>query len=421
MLTAFNVQSYTLLQQAPTDSALALLQQISAQLDSFLVNPSFVNNTRPARSLDEIQPASRPPSSAVWINALFFSSLICSLGSASIALIVKQWLHELSSGLSGTSRESARLRQYRLNGLLKWHVGTMVLVPSILLQIALIMFLAGLVILLWTLNTAVAALASALMGSLVVYLSIVTVLPVFRWDCFYRHPLALLAYVAARAVRNGTRNFFIRFTRTLYNMCKIKLLDNLSDWFRFTHEMPTWRGREQSDISRTTGTLDRSIAAMAYTTTFSTRHLETLHTILSDLPEEELGPCFDDIFSAWERHWGHGARRHRTSIQREHLGRPLIYALRKMLTIDYKDLGTIKDQQLAFQLGRLLDRFMPSAALSDVDVCLTTLSALTASEASPSQSAFFALEQQLETYRLDGIRLTYRAIDTGQSSLHFAG
>ena len=118
---------------------LAALQQISTQLNSFTVNSPFVNATQQARPLDDT--SFQAPPSAVWINTLWFSSLICSLASASIALMVKQWLDQLRVGLSGTSRDSARLRQYRLNGILKWQVGSIIVVLPILLQLALLLFL----------------------------------------------------------------------------------------------------------------------------------------------------------------------------------------------------------------------------------------------------------------------------------------
>ena len=59
--------------------------------------------------------------------------------------MVKQWLHELSIGVSGsgTSRESARVRQFRLNSLRRWRVGGIVIIIPILLQLALFLFLAS--------------------------------------------------------------------------------------------------------------------------------------------------------------------------------------------------------------------------------------------------------------------------------------
>ncbi|KAI0690071.1 hypothetical protein C8T65DRAFT_556773, partial [Cerioporus squamosus] len=89
VLTAFNVQSYHLFQPAPTDPTLAVLQQISAQLNSFIV--SFVNSTQPARQKHTRPHPTRPPGLSMPINTLWFSSLVCSLASASLALMVKQW------------------------------------------------------------------------------------------------------------------------------------------------------------------------------------------------------------------------------------------------------------------------------------------------------------------------------------------
>ncbi|TBU59460.1 hypothetical protein BD310DRAFT_791839, partial [Dichomitus squalens] len=211
VLTAFNVQSYQTLQPASADSSTAVLQQIlSAQLSSFSVNLPSVNSTHIPRPLNEIKPSFNAPLSAIWINALWFSSLICSLASASIALIVKQWLHELTLGLSGTTRESARRRQYRHNTLVKWRVEAIVRTPSILLQIALVLFLSGLIILLWTLDTTVAVVGTILVSALSLFMVIVTVLPAFQWDCCYRSPQALLVYVVVRFTRNVLRNLTLK-------------------------------------------------------------------------------------------------------------------------------------------------------------------------------------------------------------------
>lgn len=163
ILTAFNVQSYQLLQPAPApDPILIALQQISAQLTSFSMNPPFVNSTQPAYQQQDT-PAPRAPRAAVWLNALWFSSLVLSLSSASIGIMVKQWLSEYRSGIPpNTSRETVRLRQHRFNHLIKWRVGDIVTAIPILLQLALALFLAGLVMLLRMLHPTVAGVVSVL-------------------------------------------------------------------------------------------------------------------------------------------------------------------------------------------------------------------------------------------------------------------
>ena len=168
VLTAFNVQSYQLLTPPPTtDPVIIALERISAQLSSFSVNPPSINSTHPAFVYDPT-PLPAPPY-AVWLNALWFASLICSLSAAFIGIIVKQWLNEYSSGLSGKSRQITRLRQLRLNGLRRWRVKEIVAVLPVLLQVASALLFAGLLVLLWQLNQVVAIVATVLVGLLVVF------------------------------------------------------------------------------------------------------------------------------------------------------------------------------------------------------------------------------------------------------------
>ncbi|KAI0354278.1 hypothetical protein OH77DRAFT_1362570, partial [Trametes cingulata] len=189
ILTAFNVQSYQLLQPAAPDPAVVALHQISLQLRSYSVSPTFINSTHPALLESTTDDASTPvPRSAVWLNALWFSSLILSLSSASVGIMVKQWLNEYNSGLSGVSREVARLRQQRFNALVKWHVGDFVYIIPILLQLALGLFLAGLLILLWTLHSAVATAASFLVSILALFTIGTVLLPLADHTCAYLTP-----------------------------------------------------------------------------------------------------------------------------------------------------------------------------------------------------------------------------------------
>ncbi|KAL1940416.1 hypothetical protein VTO73DRAFT_8988 [Trametes versicolor] len=73
ILTAFNVQSYLLLQPAAPDPSFVVLQQISAQLGSFSISPHFVNSTQPPSTSPSDVDARTPPRVpcwAVWLNSL---------------------------------------------------------------------------------------------------------------------------------------------------------------------------------------------------------------------------------------------------------------------------------------------------------------------------------------------------------------
>ncbi|KAI0359417.1 hypothetical protein OH77DRAFT_1395249, partial [Trametes cingulata] len=205
IVTAFNVQSYLALQQEP-DPMLAAMQQISLQLSSLTIQPPFVNSTHPAFGSSDAAsagPAPGPPPDAatVAINTLWFSSLILSLTSASVGIMVKQWLNEFKSSLpsdktapaSGESRkgetlEGARLRQYRLNNIEKWRVDLVVLAVPILLQLALAFFLAGLLVLVWSLHPTVAAVTTSFVSLLAIFTLGTMLLPAFKQSCAYLSP-----------------------------------------------------------------------------------------------------------------------------------------------------------------------------------------------------------------------------------------
>lgn len=204
VLTAFTVETYVLLQPNPTDTTNALLAQMSAQLNSFTVTPTFINSTQPSVEL-QIQSTFRVTPIAVWINTLWFSSLICSLSAASIGMMVKQWLHEYELGLSGSSQDVARLRQHRYEALRKWHVDIIVALLPILLQLASALFLAGLLVLLWSLHQTVAAVASTLVGILLVFTIVTVLAPAFAPDCAYRSPQALACVFFVQTIRHILR------------------------------------------------------------------------------------------------------------------------------------------------------------------------------------------------------------------------
>ena len=73
ILTAFNVQSYPYLQPPAPDATLAILQQISLQLNSFTTSPPFTNST--VTYIAPIATAVESPLAPLWVvtlNILWF-------------------------------------------------------------------------------------------------------------------------------------------------------------------------------------------------------------------------------------------------------------------------------------------------------------------------------------------------------------
>ena len=322
ILTAFNVQSYPLLQPSPPDPSLAALREISHQLRSFTIHQPFVNATYSVDSLPEVT-APRAPRTAVVLNILWFSSLICSLSAASIGIMVKQWLHEYRAGVSGDSHEAARLRQYRLNNLMRWHVSEIVALLPVLLQLSLVLFFAGLLVLLWSLHSVVAAVASVLVGTIIASMCTAIVLPIWRTDCCYLSPPTYALFRLTRHIRRLWQVGLERVLLPVRRLCRrLSYSTRLPSYLRprlsnfslprsrynsvSAQETLTWRGQEQLVTSRLSSQLDRDLIVTAYQATMDASYLsETAAVTITALDPHVVVQCFDEVHATNVTYYGH--------------------------------------------------------------------------------------------------------------------
>ncbi|KAF9030733.1 hypothetical protein BDZ89DRAFT_949358, partial [Hymenopellis radicata] len=87
----------------------------------------------------------------LWINGLWFTSLVLSLTTTLIAVLTKQWINEYMILPSGTPRDRSRVRHFRFIGLERWHVPLIIGLLPALMHVSLGVFLAGLIIFVWSL------------------------------------------------------------------------------------------------------------------------------------------------------------------------------------------------------------------------------------------------------------------------------
>lgn len=363
MLTTFNVQTYVLL-QPPTgpDASMAVLLQISSQLASFSIAPPFVNSTQlPSTNILDSSNAPPIPRWAIWLNALWFSGLILSLAAASIGILVKQWLNEYSSGLSGksgaaksgsvisgpgTSRAVGRVRQYRLENLRTWRVEDIIGTIPILLQLALAFFLAGMLILLWSLHHTVAAIASVLVGLLATFTIVTTLLPLCDHRCSYLTPqiralnalwqpkrfaYRTCAHVSAafgtaarlfssespssvlpveprlhphfEYVRRQLTAWVVQPASTLFRRLE-HVIRRPEGW---KERKQTWRRRERSAIDKIAGDLDKKTLLEAYSTTLHPDALSAASVCLMDFNSHFMLDYFRKLHTSAREHFGPAA------------------------------------------------------------------------------------------------------------------
>ncbi|GJE97448.1 hypothetical protein PsYK624_136670 [Phanerochaete sordida] len=201
-LTAFVVQTYPMLiddDSSTTNQLLAL--SVSMQIRSTgTIIPSTVNST--LTSLIDAQPFS-PPTSVRAINILFFLSLVLSLSAALFGILAKQWLREYLRWNSPLAlpRENVLVRQDRFEAWKSWNVdATISSIPAIL-ELAMVLFLCGVMVLLWTLDNIVAIIITVFSALFLVAAAMFTLLPIIYKRCPYKSPTAWACVAACQAMR----------------------------------------------------------------------------------------------------------------------------------------------------------------------------------------------------------------------------
>ncbi|KAF8149505.1 hypothetical protein B0H34DRAFT_757903 [Crassisporium funariophilum] len=183
VLTTFIIQSYQLMQPNPSDATNALL----AQLVTLQIAAS--NDTRASVTLPS--PNSLAPSAREirWVNGLWFAALSCSLSTALVSMLAKQWI-QFNPNISGTPRSRARQRQRRYMQLQSWRVFVVIAALPLLLHAALLLFFAGLIVLLWSGNIGITAATFAIVGLAYSFYFGSMWLSLVYPDCPYQHPIS---------------------------------------------------------------------------------------------------------------------------------------------------------------------------------------------------------------------------------------
>ena len=185
VITAFIIESYKNLQQQPEDLTNQILIQLSAQIASLSLNNNLINSTVPSFTT----PTFQKPQYTILLNTLWLLSLVISLITASLGILIKQWLHELLSYDTHDPKERLKLRFFREAGLERWKIFALASALPLLLQIALLLFLIGLGFFLHQQDSIVAWVTTGVMIPWLVTFLLTVSLQLFALQCPYKLPL----------------------------------------------------------------------------------------------------------------------------------------------------------------------------------------------------------------------------------------
>ncbi|KAG6914475.1 hypothetical protein DXG01_017052 [Tephrocybe rancida] len=176
VLTTFIIQSFQLMVPDASETTNALLQKLIA----FQTNSDQIVIPPPKQTPTPLQ--------VTWVNGLWFAALACSLSTALISMLAKQWLQAYNTNMSGSPLQRARQRQSRYNELVSWHVLALINALPLLLHAALLLFFAGIVILLWSVNRATTLATLLIVAFAYIFYFGSIFLPIIYPGCPYQHP-----------------------------------------------------------------------------------------------------------------------------------------------------------------------------------------------------------------------------------------
>jgi hypothetical protein len=188
------------IQQNPQDTSNFYLSNIYRTI----IDPNI------SSSLPTSPPPFSPPNYAVWVNALWFLSLVISITCALLATLLQQWARRYLKVTQPrySPHKRARIRAFFAEGverfLLPWAVEAL---PA-MLHVSLFLFFSGLAVFLWNVNLTIFKLVLSWVGVCTALYGCITLGPIFRHDTPYHTPLSSPAWHIVAGIRLVTFRIF---------------------------------------------------------------------------------------------------------------------------------------------------------------------------------------------------------------------
>ncbi|KAH9055303.1 hypothetical protein EDB87DRAFT_1335044 [Lactarius vividus] len=155
------------------------------------------NSPNISSSIPPSPPPFSPPNYAVWVNALWFMSLIISISCALLATLLQQWARRYLTVTQPrySLHKRAKIRTFFFDGVA---AGSQPLqfgrFPTLLLHISLFLFFAGLIVFVWNVNLTIFKLVLSWVSCCMALYGWATCMPSIRRNSPFHTPFSPLAW-----------------------------------------------------------------------------------------------------------------------------------------------------------------------------------------------------------------------------------
>jgi hypothetical protein len=178
VVTAFVNQAYKLLEPDPNNTVIALLFHIANGQNNSSPFPAAVNPEAILAPFTQTE-------AMIRINVFWFISLILALTTVLVGTIALQWLREHQSYIGYSGKEKLAILHMRKEAAAAWYLPHVFAALPLLLQGALVLFLAGLVEFTLPLGRKVTIPIAFVIGLILIFLAATTILPSIQGLAFF--------------------------------------------------------------------------------------------------------------------------------------------------------------------------------------------------------------------------------------------
>jgi hypothetical protein len=180
---------------------------------------AIADPNRPNISLPLSPPTFSPPNYAIWVNSLWFMSLVISLTCALLATLLQQWARRYLKVTQTryNPHKRARIRAFFFEGVGKFLLPCAVEALPALLHISLFLFFSGLVVFLYNIDLTVFKLVLSWVGICTAIYGCITFVSIFYPNSPYYTPLTSLVWYTLIGVSFITFRILRWFTQSVYS------------------------------------------------------------------------------------------------------------------------------------------------------------------------------------------------------------
>ena len=253
----------------------------------------FTNNVANGSHTPYIPTDFQPQRTDIIINCLFYASLSASLVAALASVVALQWVANYDAAITrgGSSPEDrAARRQFRHAGVVSWKMSETIYALPILLYFSVILFFAGLILWMWTLNQIVGAVVAAGAALAVMFYGTSTFLAVVFVSAPFRTPLSGWIYSLSH----------LPFS-LLYRLLQAMNISKIPTWLEHQHAVFAYTYKREDLAVKSRVELGRdALIWLANQLSISQDSYKRLLLLAKELPSLEHLPSFTPTEAAWD-------------------------------------------------------------------------------------------------------------------------